>query len=167
MKAMAGIFGALVGLLLVGAVGYLLLRPPAPAKSDSPGAGSSSASGHNGGVPHPDKPIEAIKSKDDLMKEDLAKRRIPYYRFLHQNFDDSIEHFSVLDDYDTLDVVLKSGDNAILMHVLQKGIAPTAKEYGFRRARFYTRNAPTDPQPLTLLAEASEDGTGRWNAFMK
>ena len=97
----------------------------------------------------------------------LGKKRLPFYRFLRQNYGQLIERFSVLEDYDTLDLVVTSGDERTLTGLIQNAIAPSAKQYGFRRVRFYTRNPPKSVDPFTVVAESSEDGSGRWNTFMK
>ncbi len=172
MKALAGLLGAVIGLLLVAGGGYFLLRPkpspglPAtPTKSQSTSSASSAAS--SSAVPHPDKPVSAPLSREDQMREELGQKRLPFYRFLRQNYGNIIERFSVLEDFDTLDLVVKQDDDRTMAGIIQQAIAPSAKEYGFRRVRFYTRNAPNAVEPFTVVAESSEDGSGRWNTFRK
>ena len=64
-------------------------------------------------------------------------------------------------------MVVKKGDTQTLTNLVSAAIAPTAKSYGFRRVRFFTRNAPTSVDPLTVVAEASDDGSGQWHTFLK
>ncbi len=101
------------------------------------------------------------------MREELGQKRLPFFRFLRQNYGNIIERFSVLEDFDTLDLVIKQDDDRTMAGIIQQAIAPSAKEYGFRRVRFYTRNAPNSVEPFTIVAESSEDGSGRWNTFRK
>ena len=168
MKAAAGLLGAVVGLLLVGLAGYFALvrktlsaapRPPASAETTSPDM--------SGGAPHPSTPVAPPMSREEQLREELGRKRLPFYRYLRDNYGDIIERFSVLDDFDTLDLVVKQADERTLTALIQRAIAPSAKQYGFRRVRFYTRNAPTSVEPFTVVAESSEDGSGRWNTFMK
>jgi hypothetical protein len=165
MKAVAAVLGALVGLLIVGIGAYFALGLKPPWNSKNPPV-ASPATGRQA-APAPQTPISAPLSKEEQLREDLGRQRLPFYRALRENYGSIIERFSVLQDFDTLDLVVSRADEATLMALVQRAIAPTAREYGFRRVRFYTRNPPTAVDPFTVVAESSEDGSGRWNTFMK
>jgi hypothetical protein len=168
MKALAGVMGALIGLLLVGVGGYFaLVRKPPPPKQTVSQTGPDKSLSDPSATPHPDKPVNAPVSREEQLKDELGEKRLPFFRFLRQNYGNIIERSSVLDDYDTLDLVVTKQDDATLQGVIQQAIAPSAKQYGFRRVRFYTRNAPNAIEPFTVIAESSEDGSGRWNTFRK
>jgi hypothetical protein len=164
MKAAAGVLGALIGLLLVGAGAYLALgrKPLSPAKNPSATPISSGPSSQNQAAP-----ITAPLGKEEELREELGRKRLPFYRFLRENYGQLIERFSVLQDFDTLDLVVTQADESVLTGLIQHAIAPQAKQYGFRRVRFYVRNAPNSVEPFTVIAESSDDGSGRWNTFMK
>jgi len=174
MKAVAGVFGALVGLAIVAGLGFVLFSHPAsgPANAGSrvgrpdfdPSASATSA---DAGAPRPEQPLSAPLSREAQLRQDLSRKRIPYFRFLHDNFGDTIEHFSVLDDLDTLDLYVSRSDNKTLMDVVQRAVAPRASEYGFRRVRFYVPNPATAATPFAIVAEATDDGSGRWSIFQK
>ncbi len=101
------------------------------------------------------------------MREELGRRRLPFYRFLRENYSGTVEHFGVTDALDTLDLVVNRSDDATLQGLLSNAVGPNAKEYGFTRVRFYVPNPPGSADPTTLIAEASYDGAGRWNTFKK
>jgi hypothetical protein len=165
MKAGAAILGALAGLLIVGIGAWIAFGRKAPALL--PAAPSSTVQAADSAAPHAGAPVNVPLSKEEKLKEELGEKRLPFFRFLRQNYGDLIERFSVLEDYDTLDLVVRRADERTLTGLVQQAIAPSAKEYGFRRVRFYTRNAPNAVDPFTVVAESSEDGSGRWNTFMK
>jgi hypothetical protein len=50
---------------------------------------------------------------------------------------------------------------------VREAIAPTARQYGFERVKFYVRNPIGTVEPYRVVAESSWDGAGRWNTFMK
>jgi hypothetical protein len=167
MKAAAAILGALAGLLIVGLGAYFVFglknRPAVPTANVPP----AQAADTGPGTPHPGVAVDVPLSREEKLRDELNAKRLPLYRYLRQNYGDLIERFSVLEDYDTLDLVVKQADEKTLTALVQQAIAPSAKEYGFRRVRFYTRNAPNAVDPFTVVAESSEDGSGRWNTFMK
>lgn len=165
MKAAAGLLGAVIGLLLVGLAGYLALGRKAPATAPQPPVSVPDAG--LSGPPTPAAPVTAPLSREDQLREELGRKRLPFFRFLRDNYGEIIERFSVLEDFDTLDLVVKQADERTLTSIIQQAIAPSAKQYGFRRVRFYTRNPPNSVEPFKVVAESSEDGSGRWNTFMK
>jgi hypothetical protein len=166
MKAAAAILGALAGLLIVGLGAYFAFGRKAPARSAPPPLPAQSAAA-DAGAPHPGAAVDVPLSKEEKLREELGAKRLPFYRFLRQNYGNLIERFSVLEEFDTLDLVVTQADERTLTALVQQAIAPSAKEYGFRRVRFYTRNGPNSVEPFTVVAESSEDGSGRWNTFMK
>jgi hypothetical protein len=170
MKVAAGIVGALAGILIVVVIAMALiprLRGGAAASSKSPPQAPSPGSSSFATPPRPDQPINSPKTREEELREELSQKRIPFFRFLRENHGDLIEHFSVLDDYDTLDLVVKRQDDSTLTLLLQNAVAPTAKEYGFRRVRWYVKNPLGSLEPFTIVAESSHDGAGRWNTFRK
>lgn len=168
MKAAAGFLGALVGLLIVCGLGYLLLRKPAAGTAS---AGTATSAGAPplapGGSPHPAQPIAPPVSREEQLRQDLERKRIPYFHFLVTNFGSVIVRPAVLEDYDTLDLIVNRSDDATVSMLVTQAVAPSAKDYGFSRVRFYTPNPPGSVQPYTVFAEATDDGTGHWTVFKK
>jgi hypothetical protein len=169
MKVLAGIIGAMAGVLIVVLIAMVVVPRLRGAAASGPLAQGSAAPPTSGSSapPRPDQPITAPKSREEELREELAQKRIPFFRFLRENYGDQIENFSVLDDYDTLDLVVKRSDDPSLTHILQNAVAPTAKEYGFRRVRWYVKNRLGSLEPFSIVAESSYDEGGRWNTFRK
>lgn len=167
MKAVAAILGALAGLLIVGLGAYVAFGRNTPAGSPAVSANSTTNPASVSGSPHPGAAVDVPLSREEKLREELGAKRLPFYRYLRQNYGELIERFSVLENFDTLDLVVTQSDERTLTALVQRAIAPSAKEYGFARVRFYTRNPPNSVDPFTVVAESSEDGTGRWNTFMK
>src|SRR5690242_16508324 len=118
MRALA----AVIGLLIVAAATWLLWPHLAPSRV---GAGSATPSGvqadsaepPSGRVteaPHPTHPLNAPMTAEEQVRQDLSDNRVPFYRFLRKNYSDVIEHFSVLDTPETLDLVVTRGDDETL-----------------------------------------------------
>ena len=167
MKAAAAILGAVAGLLIVGLGAYLAFGLKNRSAASAVHLPPQQAADTGPGTPHPGTAVDVPLSREEKLRDELNTKRLPFYRYLRQNYGDLIERFSVLEDYDTLDLVVKQADERTLTALVQQAIAPSAKEYGFRRVRFYTRNAPNAVDQFTVVAESSEDGSGRWNTFMK
>ena len=171
MRALA----VVIGLLIVAAAAWLLWPRIGPSKAAAvspapPGSGADNIGARPGRVteaPHPGSPLRAPMTAEEQVRQDLSDRRVPFFRFLRQNYSDVIEHFSVLDTPETLDLVVSREDDPTLKLVIQNAIEPNAKEYGFRRVRFYVRNTHTSVEPFTLVAESTDDGSGHWNTFRK
>jgi hypothetical protein len=166
MKACAAIAGIIVGLAIVVVCGiYIVPRFQAgsgaaavPHSDFPPKSGSSSGPGER---------IETPPSETERMKKEIERKRIPYFRMIHDKFSDKIVRASVLDDIDTLDLVVKKGDTETLQWIVQNAVGPTAREYGFERVRFYVANPLSKTEPYTIVAESSWDGSTRWNTFLK
>ena len=62
-------------------------------------------------------------------------------------------------------VVVEKADTESITSLVSNAISPTARRFGFRRVKFYTRNPPGSVEPLDLKAEASYDDAGHWNTF--
>ncbi len=168
MKAL----GVLVGLAIVAAAGFLLWprlnpshAPAAPAVRSplEPGTGTSRSTE----APRPDRPLEAPLNREEELRQQFSEKRIPFYRFLRKNYADVIDRFAVTEDLDALDVVVHKTDDDTLRYVVENAVGPNAKEYGFRKVRFYVANPRGSVEPVTLIAESTVDGTGRWNTFRK
>ena len=167
MKVVAGIIGAVVGVVIVAVVAMTLIPRLRGNAATAPGGTPAEASSANAGPPKPDQRINAPKTREEELREELARKRVPFFRYLRQNFADQIDHSSVLDDYDTLDLVVKKTDDQTLTALLQNAVAPSAREYGFRRVRWYVRNPVGSADAFTIVAESSYDEGGRWNTFRK
>jgi hypothetical protein len=171
MKALAGWTGMLVGLLIVGGIAYLARpylmpgRSPAPA----PNAGSAASAGSSGqtGAPQPDHPVAIPSTEEERLREELFKQRVPYFKFLTEKYAGVIERFSVPDDHRTLDLVVTRPDETAITGLVEQAVAPSARQYGFRRVRFFMHSPAGSTESLTLVAETTCDGSGRWNTFMK
>lgn len=168
MKVVAGVVGGLVGVLIVVVIAMTVI-PRLRGHAGVPGPTAEAATGTNtsSGPPKPDQPLNAPKTREEQLRQDLAQKRVPFFKYLRQNFSDQIDHFSVLDDYDTLDLVVNKSDDQTISTLLQNAIGPSAREYGFRRVRWYTKNAVGSIEPYTIVAESSYDEGGRWNTFRK
>ena len=164
------VLAVLLGFGVVGAVAYFLLRPASPsvkfpAAQTAPGFESGPA--RSAAPPTLDKPIQAPLSQEEEVREAMGRKRIPYYKFLRDNYSELVRHFAVTDNLDTLDLEVARADNGTLQTILSNAVAPYARQYGFRKVRFYTANPPRSVQPVTLVAESADDGSGHWNTFLK
>jgi hypothetical protein len=171
MKLVAAVAGLLVGLLLVGAAGMWLaprLRPATQTLAAPAGVVPDRSSGMPAPATRdPATPLRTPRSEDQRLRDAVTRQRIPFYRFLHDQFADSIEHAAEMTDVETIDLVVRKADNETILHIVQQALAPRARQYGFERARFYVRNPRGSADPYTVVAEASHDGSGRWNTFWK
>jgi hypothetical protein len=50
---------------------------------------------------------------------------------------------------------------------MREAVSPQARQYGFRRVRFYVRADAGSVDPYRLIAESSCDDTGRWIIYRK
>src|SRR3569832_1259504 len=98
MKAMAGALGAVVGLLLVGLAAYLALGRKPPPVPMHPAA--SEVDRGLPGQPGAGGPIVAPASREEQLRDERGKKRLPFYRYLRQNYGEVGERFSVLEDFD-------------------------------------------------------------------
>ncbi len=164
MKLLAAIAG-----LFVVAIAALLLWPrlaPHPAPVDASGHNALSQTSSSE-APRPDRPLEAPRTHEEEVRDEFARKRLPFYRYLHENYGDVIDHFGVTDSLDTLDLVMLKSDDATLQRIVSEAVGPHAQEYGFTHIRFYTPNPPGSPAPATLIAESTYDPSGHWNTFKK
>src|SRR5438552_14220007 len=98
MKALAGVCGAIIGLLIVGGAGWFVFHPAsAPARAAStqsapPGLDESTS----GAAPNPGQPIPAPTTREEQLKEELNQKRIPFYHYLNVNFGSVIDKLAVL-----------------------------------------------------------------------
>lgn len=159
MNRAAAIGGALAGVLLAVAAGWVLgprLLPGAGRTSQEPAR--PSAPGLEAPVPVP---IEAAERE----RQRLSEQRVPFYRELRAKWSHAIERFAVLDEQDTLLVVVTRSDDDAVRALVEQAIAPSARQYGFRRARLMTADPVSGAEPYRLIAEASCDDTGRWTVY--
>ena len=162
------IAGVLAGLIITAAVVYFLFLKPKTATGAAPSSNSiASDTSGDGFAPKPNQPIESPRTKQDEIRQEFSQKRLPFYRFLRNNFADAIIHFGVTESIDTLDVQIAKDDDAIMKRVVSEAVGPSAKEYGFRKVRFYVANPKGSVQPVTLIAESALDDSGNWNTFKK
>jgi hypothetical protein len=162
MKAL----GAICGLLIVGVAAYFLLRPASPA-SVRAAPGGTGQSGNGTQLRTPDQAIHAPLTHEDEIREELGNKRLPFYRFLREKFGEQIQHFGVTEQLDTLDLQVATADDQTIKYILENAVTPTAKQYGFKKVRFYIPNPPSLSEPMTLVAESTDDGSGQWTTFKK
>ena len=164
MKACAAVAGVIVGLVIVALAAFVLMgrmKPgAAPVRADNGPAESS-------GPTAPSERINTPKSEDERMKAEIERKRLPYFKLLHDRFSEQIERAFVLDDIDTLDLIVKKGDQDTVQWLVQNAVGPTAREYGFERVRFYVDNPLNRTEPFKIVAESAWDGSTRWNTFLK
>ncbi len=165
------IAAVMLGLAVVALIAWFLLpyalpehgrRAPAPA---APSARQDDRPTTE--APRPDSRLEAPLSPEERRRQELSEKRLPFYRYLRQNFSQYIERFAVTENLDTLDLVVTREEDDILNGLVREAVSPQAREYGFRRVRFYVRAAPGSVDPYRLVAESSCDDTGRWITFRK
>jgi len=118
-------------------------------------------------APKPGKALESPRPREEEVREEFSRRRLPFYRFLRANYGKVVEHFGVTQGLDTLDLVVNRTDEETLRTIISMAVGPSAKEYGFRKVRFLAPNPPGSVDPLTLVAESTVDDTGHWNTFKK
>lgn len=160
MKALAALLGVLVA---AGIAAFLIPRyghAPAPTQPRSFDDARIDAR-------RPEKPIEAPLSRQEEIRQEFSEKRMPFYRRLRERYPDLIQHFGVTDSLDTLDLVVSKADDQTIQSILADAIGPDARQYGFRKVRFYVANPPGSIDPLNLVAESSHDDAGRWNTFRK
>jgi hypothetical protein len=165
MKAL----GVATGLLIAIGVFYLLyilLGRAGRHTPSSPGT-RSTISTNLTQAPQPEHPLYVPRSREEEVREKLAEKRLPYFRYLRLNYGGIISQFAVRERLDTLDLVVKQDDDETLRLLIQQAIAPSAQPYGFRKVRFFVRNPITSVEPLSLVAESTLNEQGLWITFRK
>lgn len=163
------VLGVAAGLLIAIGVTYLLymlLGNPGGHKMPSTNAWPTSSSGL-AEAPQPSRPLYVPRTREEKVREKLAEERLPYFRYLRRNYAGIIEQFAVRERLDTLDLVIAHDDDETLRALIHSAIAPSAKLYGFRKVRFFTRKSEPAVEPLLLIAEATRDDGREWNIFRK
>ena len=164
--------GVIVGLLLAGLLALLLL----PRMKSTGGAVPQNLEKRRAtrmdeqsglGPPRPAQALTPPATSEAQIRDEFTQKRIPFFRFLRENYGREIAQFGVTESIDTLDLVVTRGDSESVQRLIGAAVTPTAEQYGFRRVRIYTANALGSPEPLKLIAEATTDGSGRWNTFLK
>ena len=163
--------GAIAGLLIGAIFAYFLfgrkqIPSAVPSSSDRSVSGSLDSSASSG-PPKPDRPINAPLTREEEIRQEFSRKRLPFYKFLRDNYSELIKNFAVTESVDTLDLEVTKSDSETLANIISNAVSPTAKQYGFRKVRFYVPNPPNSVQPVTLVAESTYDDAGRWNTFMK
>jgi hypothetical protein len=164
--------GAIAGLLIASMVAWFVFgHKSAPSSNLSAGtqerADAKQDSSFSTAIPKPDRPLNAPQTKEEQVREEFARKRLPFYKFLRDNYSAVIRNFAITESIDTLDLEVTKSDSDTLSNIISNAVSPTAKEYGFRKVRFYVANPPNSVQPVTLVAESTYDDAGRWNTFMK
>ena len=160
--------GAIAGLLIVGVVGFLLYpRIAGPAAPPANARTGASAPESNGQPPSPNRPLDAPRTAEEDVREDYSRKRLPFFRFLRENYGQVIQRFAVTESIDTLDLQVTVTDDESLRRIVSEAVSPTAKQYGFRKVRLFVANPPGNPDPVALIAESTFDDAGRWNTFRK
>ena len=162
------VVAALLGIAVVAGIGFVLI----PRGARGPGQ-TAVASGiepeavrtARQGPVVPGRQIEAPLSKEEEVRLELSDKRLPFFRNLRERFADTVQHFGVTGDPDTLDLVVEKADNETLQYLITQAVSPTGRQYGFRRVRFFTRNPVGSVEPLNLVAESSYNDAGRWDTF--
>lgn len=168
--------GILIGIVVAG-VGAFLLIPRLGQRHESPAgrvnppdaihAESRGPSASTWKAPQPDNSLRAPVSKEEELRQQFSEKRIPFYRFLRENYSSVVQSFAVTEDLDTLDLVVKRTDSDTLQMLVTNAVGPNAKEYGFRKVRFFATNRVGAVNPVTLIAESTYDGASRWTTFQK
>lgn len=166
MKACAALAGVVIGLAAVVLVAMFLVVPRLKAGNGPHLPVTSSASSGNPQFGPPPERIEMPKSDIEKMRQDIDRKRIPFFHMINEQFSGEIDHAAVLKDVDTLDLVIKKDTQEAIMAIIQSAVAPTARDYGFTRVRFYVRNPVGSVEPYRVIAESSWDAN-RWNTFLK
>ena len=170
MRAAAAVLGAMVGVLLISSLGwFLLVRKPLIATPNSvPGSvGNGSASTPTeSGAGNQNNPLTPMANAD-RQRADIDKKRLPLFHLLRDKYDKLIYRVAVLDDLETLDIVLTKPDNETIALLVSEVVQPVAKKYAFRRFRWYERTPSNSQEPVHNVAETSMDDSGRWNTFWK
>src|SRR5437763_15387006 len=108
--------GALAGLLIAGFAAYLIFarKPAAPVNCTNGSSQTTSANSDGSptiGGPKPAHPLNAPQTKEEETREEYARRRLPYYKFLKDNYSDIIKNFAVTENLDTLDLEVTKTDD--------------------------------------------------------
>src|SRR5262249_4708691 len=145
--------GALVGLLIAGFAAYFIFaHKPASKSNAADGSFQTSSTSSEGGAsfggPKPDRPLTAPHTDAEEKREEYARRRLPYYKYLRENWSELIKNFAVTEDLDTLDLEVNKTDSETLSRIVSEAVSPTAKQYGFRKVRFYVPNPTNSVQPV-------------------
>lgn len=131
--------------------------PPAPAATAA--AAEPDASTEPGIAP----PL----TREEREYADIEARRAPFYDSLRRNYSFITVLRPAPGDQTTIEVYLNQTDTQLVPTLVYDAIAPYAKRYGFRRARFYMPNPPGSVERYRLDSEATQDSGGGWNTFRK
>ena len=175
MKFIGGLISFLIAIAIVVMVGLWLIPKHQSALSNSSSTNvpdkflptSQSGSRDSSGSTSPDSKITIPGSDSQRLRDEIGKKRIPFFHMLSEKFARTIVRASVLDDIDTIDLVIPKPDNETVLGIVQNAILPTARDYGFTRVRFYVRNEVGAIDPYRVIAETTFDGTSHWNTFWK
>ena len=83
-----------------------------------------------------------------------------------QSFSDGFFQIAAAQNPQPQTVALTAEDAEFARNACE-GARDSAKEYGFRKVRFYVANPRGSVQPVTLIAESALDDAGNWNTFKK
>ncbi len=175
MKYIGGLISGLIAIAIVVVVGFWIVpkhKSALDASNDSSASEKPIASpqANNNDIQSPispDKKISVPSTESQRLRDEIGKKRIPFFHMLSDKFSDIITRSSVLDDIETLDLVIAKPDNVTVLGIVQNAIQPTARDYGFTRVRFYVRNETAAIDPFRVVAETTFDGTSHWNTFWK
>jgi hypothetical protein len=104
---------------------------------------------------------------EDREYEDVEKQRAPFYSWVRQNFTYVAALRPSPEDQSTLEIYTRQDDARMSTALVHDIVAPYAKKYGFRRARFYLPNPPGNVDRYRLDSESTPDSGGVWNTFRK
>jgi hypothetical protein len=117
----AGIFAGLI--VAAATVYFIFVRKPLPAApSANPFGSGTIGSTDSGSMPKPNQPIESPRTREDETRQEFSRKRLPFYKFLRDNFAEVIQHFAVTESIDTLDVQVAKDDDKILHRILSEAV---------------------------------------------
>jgi hypothetical protein len=166
VKPAAALLGLVVGGLFVWLLWPFLKsrldappKPPAPVDSRVNSLAPPRASRND--------PVPFSPTEREAKREEYAKLRIPYFRFLREKMAGLVVRFWVDDDLDTLNLELSGDGDREMNMVIETAVTTEAATYGFRRVRLHVPNPAGNPEPYNCFAEASRGEDGRWTVFRK
>ena len=163
MKAL----GAIFGFLIVG-IGAFILVPRFRAESRPAAVQNGAESREQPGNPSlPAQRVELPSTPEQEVREEMTRKRLPFFQMLRTKYGKEISSFGVTRAIDTLDLVVTNPDPQAIQALVAGAVSPTAEQYGFRKVRTFIANPTGTVEPLTLVAESTYDGAGRWNTFLK
>lgn len=164
MKAL----GAVIGFLIAGIVAIVVVpRFRGPSVESGPGGISGRATALAPGSTLPANRIDLPSTPEQELREETTRKRLPFFQMLRTRFGREISSFGVTHGIDTLDIVVTNPDPQAIQALVAQAVSPTAEQYGFRKVRAFIANPSGTVEPLTLVAESTYDGAGRWNTFLK